>query len=75
MIEAAKILDQLIILVMNIQKFTDYTEINEDGNRYITHTIPTILRRVNDSCRMRCEANQINPIFLTVNCLQRSGNN
>ena len=34
------------------------------------HTIPTIFRRVYNSCRMRCEANQVNPILFAINCLQ-----
>ena len=68
MIEAAKILDQLIILVMSIWK-----SLKRDTG--IEHTIPTIFRRVYDSCRMRREANQVNPILLAVNCLQTSGNN
>ena len=49
-------------------------KIVEDGT-VKKHTIPPIFRRVNDCCRMRCEANEVNPILLAVNCLQTSGNN
>lgn len=70
--EAVEILKQSIKQISNslVLLCKDYAQ--EFVILKYAHTIPTILGRVYNSCRMGSEANQINPVLFAVNSLQTS---